>query len=101
MKVLTRDEMFDEFALILEVDDDMYNIISSSPLYYRDEELLKQAHLNPGDNAIILSLQVNSDLKIIVRKLNKLLREYKTVSWYDRENKQFFTRRGTYEMVET
>ncbi len=99
MKVLTRHDMFDEFAMILEVDDDMYELIKLNPHYYRDEDMLNEAIQHPGDNAMILSLQVNSDIKIIIRRLNFLLKKYKTVSWYDRDNRKFFTRKGSYEMV--
>ena len=92
MKVMTKENIFDDFAFIIEITDEQLEVISDHPEYITNNAPLMielvQAH---GNNAHILQLTLNSEVTI-VKYIAKLLKYYDSVSWFNREH-QFHIRR--------
>lgn len=91
MKVVTKDEIIDEFGVIIEVSDEDLEIIKNNPQYYNDPDFSNKVSLSEGDNAVVTLLNMGG-VNEILSQADKLLKKYKSVSWYDRGHKKFYTR---------
>lgn len=92
MKVLTKDSLIDDFAIIIEVDDLELSRIERDPYkYFRNE--LKNVVFSSGDNAVITTLNCKVGTAMIINKMNELLKIYKSVCWFNRDNTNFYIKR--------
>lgn len=91
MKVITRTSIDDEFAVFLEVDANTLQEILSDDEFYNDRDLVGRAMAQRGEHAVMLVLSVNGDVEVIREKISELLETHKSVSWYDRAHRRYFT----------
>lgn len=86
MKVVTQDcQIQDTFAMLLEITDEQLEYIKNNPFTI---EAMQEFMKSKGDNAHIVQLTIKDDCSIF-RCINTLLERYKTVSWFNQENKFF------------
>lgn len=94
MRIVTEDAILDRGAIILEVDDDALKRIQNDADYYLDTKFMHKITDQHGHNVVVTFLNIDDDVRILRKRLKDLLRKYKTVSWWSREHKKFYTRRG-------
>ena len=99
MQVITRESINDEFAVFLEVDAETLQEILANPEFYNDKELMIRAWPQKGEHAVMLILCVDHDVEIVRRKIDQLLKTHKTVSWYNRDHKRYYTQHAKKEEV--
>ena len=92
MKVVTKDGIVDQFGIIIEVSDEDLKTIKNNPEYYDDPEFGNKVSLSTGENAVVTMLNMDG-VDEILKQADKLLKIYKTVSWYDRGHSKFYTRK--------
>jgi len=94
MRILTKAGYIDGAALMFEITDSQLNRIKGQKDYYLDQSFMDEAKNSKGDNAHIIMLFNNGSPTWIYKNIKTLLTNYKTVSWWDKEQKQFkITRR--------
>jgi hypothetical protein len=91
VKIITEDGILKDFALLYEIDNDTLELIRSDKDYFSNPDKVKILTTSNGNNALIIMLQCRQGVGIILRRLRDLLKEYESVSWYNREHKQFRT----------
>lgn len=79
----------DGLCLYYELSDTLLGRIREDGLYYRDEAFTQELFKSSGDNCHIILLINNGDTGRILRHLKRLLREYKTVSFWNRQQQRF------------
>lgn len=78
-------------CLFMEVTDNELEFIKNNRKYYFNEDFVKSCQISKGRNAHICLLYINRKTNI-KSWIHKLLRDYKTVSWWNPKNK-FIIRR--------
>lgn len=81
-------------ALFFEVDDSTLGEIRSDADYFLKRDLVDRCFSGCGRNAHLYLLINGGDTKEIFKKLRFLLEEYDSVSWWTREHRKFYIRRG-------
>ena len=94
MKVMTKNELFEDFALILEITDAELNFIEEEPTRLYNLELMQSLMKSQGANAHIVQLTINNGVSI-TPYIEKLLSNYNSVSWINRDNKFYIKRNVT------
>ena len=90
MKILTKDGYIDAVALFFELSDEQLDSISKNPDYYLSKGLLEEYNKSKGDNAHFFGISsALGDFSLIYKYLKKLLKEYKSVSWWDKNIEEF------------
>lgn len=91
MKVITKDQMFDDFAFIIEINDEQLAQIKLNPsLVETDVQSMIQMVQTKGNHAHILQLTLFNDIAILGHA-QRLLKIYDTVSWV--RNNKFYIKR--------
>ena len=81
MKVMTKHEVFDDFAFIIEITDEQLSVIIERPQCIEDDlKFMTQACQTKGNNAHILQITLKDEV-VILNYIDKLLRYYDSVSW--------------------
>jgi len=97
MRILTKEGYIAQVGLLFELTDEQLDKISGDNQFYLDKEFLKACYEAKGDNAHLFSLGVDNRLpnnvQEIFSKLEQLENEYKSVSWWNREENKFFIKR--------
>jgi hypothetical protein len=94
MKVLGPNGYLEGVALFCELTDEQLERVRIDKNYIFDMAFLKECNYARGDNALFYGLISNGgNQKIIYKHLKQLLKEYKTVSWWDRNREKFITTR--------
>ena len=94
MKILTKAGYIDSVALFFELSDEQLENIRSIKEYPLSTLFFDELSISKGDNAHIYHLCNNGTLLNIQEYIKNLLKEYKSVSWWDREIRGFkITRR--------
>jgi hypothetical protein len=81
-------------AIFYEVGDDTLEIIKKNKDYYYDAEFVQRCFKDRGRNAHLYLLINNKNTKEIRSKIEKMRKEYKTVSWWGSEHSKFYLRNG-------
>lgn len=93
MKVFNKDGMIEDFALLLEVDDEQFKEVKARGNYYHNHEFMREVETTPGNHIVITYLNINKGMRLILERIKELLKEYDSVSWWDRGHNKFYTRR--------
>ena len=94
MRCITKEQVFDDFALLIEITDEQLALIEKHPEYIKSNSVLMAQMVNAkGNNAHILQLTLNS-LVLIRQYMKELILRYDSVSWV-RDGK-FFIKRKDY-----
>ena len=89
MKILTRNGYIDGVALFFELSDEQLERVKQDKLYCMDAEFTKLCVKSKGDNAHIYHLCNSAEPLNIQDFIKDLLKQYKTVSWMDKDNDRF------------
>lgn len=88
MKVITEEEIFNDFAFILEITDDQLDAILNDPArLVADRQLMVEMIQTKGNNAHILQLTIKDTKINILKYVNLLLKVYDSVSWLNNDGK--------------
>lgn len=101
MRILTKDGYLDGVGLLFELTDEQLKRVRMNPAYYTDPSFVNECYAAKGSNAHLFNLSVDSRFmdkvkayQEIYKKFKQLLKEYKTVSWWDKKEETFkITRR--------
>jgi len=97
MRILTKDGYIAQVGLIFELTDEQLIVIQGNPQFYLEQTFLKTCYEAKGNNAHLFHLGVDNrmfnDPMEILRKFEMLQDEYKSVSWWNREENKFFIKR--------
>ena len=90
MKILTEAGYIDAVAVFFELTDEQLETIKNNKQYYLNKELLKEFTSAKGDNAHFYGIMnTNGHLTIMYQHIKKLKKQYKTISWWDRDIENF------------
>lgn len=91
MRVLGKDGYLPGVALFFEVNDEQLHKIRLNSQYYLDKDFLNELLASKGDNAHIYGLYSDRNNRFIdiYKHFKQLLKDYKSVSWWDKKEKQF------------
>jgi hypothetical protein len=89
--MLTKTGYIDGAAQFFELNDEQLDYIRNNSKYYLDADKVKEFINAKGDNAHFFGLFNNnkSDAHLIYKNLKVLLKDYKTVSWWDKDMNEF------------
>lgn len=96
MRVLGKDGYLPGVALFLELTDTQLEKVKGDRDYFFDEVFLGECLASKGEHAHIFGIYSDKDnrFKVIYKHYKMLLKDYKSVSWWDKERKEFkITRR--------
>ena len=97
MRILTKEGYIASVGLLFELTDELLVVIRANPKFYLDPELLKKCYEAKGGNAHLFSLCVDktlpNDPMDILRKFEQLQSEYKSVSWWNKDENKFYEKR--------
>ncbi len=87
MKAMTREQIFDDFAWLLEITDEQLEALNKEPQRINyDMDLMKSMMQAKGNNVHILQLTLCGDIRI-AGYIDKLLKYYDSVSWVNPQGK--------------
>ena len=91
MRVLGKDGYIPGVALFFELTDEQLDRVSKDKDFIFKPELLKECMESKGDNCHLFGLYSDENNRTIEiwKHLKQLLVDYKTVSWWDRDMKEF------------
>jgi hypothetical protein len=89
MRILTDTGYIDSVGLFFELTDKQLEIVKANKDYYLDKKLVDEFTKGYGKNAHFIGACNNGDRGVIGRKIKLLLRDYKTVSWWDKDMQEF------------
>ena len=89
MRILTRNGYIDSVALYFELTDEQLDRIRNENKYFNDHRFVQECLHSKGDNAHFYCLCNNGEQLNIRLYIKDLLKEYKTVSWWDKEMQEF------------
>ena len=90
MKALGPEGYLDAVAIFYELDDTQLERIKTDKEFYLDTKFLISCNYSKGNNAHFVTLYSNgTKSELIPKHLQLLLKEYKTVSWWDRDMGEF------------
>lgn len=84
----------DWVALFYELTDEQLEKVRNNKDFYFDNDFLKECNYAKGNNAFFYCLCSNGEQEFINKYLKLLLKEYKTVSWWDRKIEKFKLTKG-------
>jgi hypothetical protein len=94
VRIITEEGYINAVALFFELDDVQLQKIKNDREYYKDSIFLDLCYSAKGNNAHFYHLCKNEDSSIIKKHIKLLLKDYATVSWWDKGMKEFkITRR--------
>ena len=83
--------------MLFELTDEQLDRVSKDFNFYLDKDFLQSCYDAKGENAHLFHLGVDNRLPNnpidILNKLGQLVNEYKSVSWWNREENKFFIKR--------
>lgn len=82
---MTETQVFNDFAIILELTDAELQFIEEEPMRLYHLQVMQDLMKSKGTNAHIIQLTINNSIKISPY-VEMLLKNYTTVSWINREN---------------
>ncbi len=94
MKVMTKDRVYSDFARILDSTDAELLFIEEEPQRLYNLELMQDLMKSKGHNAHIIQLSLGGSIRIN-DYIDKLLLNYDSVSWINREHKFHIRRNST------
>ena len=95
MKILSNEGYLDAVAMFFELNDKQFERTQTDKNFIFDLDFLTECNYAKGDNALFYCVYNNGDdHDLIQRHLEKLLKEYKTISWWDRNREKFKTIKG-------
>ncbi|MBM3245607.1 MAG: hypothetical protein FJZ15_07460 [Candidatus Omnitrophica bacterium] len=89
MKILTRNGFIDAVALFFEVTDEQLERIKNNKDYYLSRELLEEFNKSKGDNVHFFGASNSGEPLKIQDYFKELLKDYKSVSWWDKDMDTF------------
>jgi hypothetical protein len=92
MRVITKEQIFNDFAVILELTDAEIAFIEEDPLRLNNMLTMVGLMKSKGTNAHVIQLTLCDEIPIKLY-IERLLEVYSSVSWVTRENK-FHIRRN-------
>jgi hypothetical protein len=92
MRVITKEQIFDDFAIILELSDAELAFIEEDVNRLKNMHVMAELMKSRGTNAHVVQITLNSEVPI-KEYIERLLCLYSSVSWVTRENK-FHIRRN-------
>jgi hypothetical protein len=94
MKIITDTGYVDAVGFFFELTDEQLEQIKNNKDYYLDKKLTQEFTASSGDNAHFVGTCNNGEGSIIRKNISMLLKDYKTVSWWDKDMQEFkITRR--------
>ena len=84
MRILTKKGYIDAVGLFYELDDKQLEMVRLDRLYFYDKELVNEFNRSSGKNAHFFAIFNNGDKGLIYKHLRLLLKDYKTISWWDK-----------------
>ena len=90
MKILTEFGYIDAVALFFELSDEQLEQIRNDKSYYLNKDILEQFNKSKGDNAHFFGISNTNGHRLKIQSyFSMLLKEYKSVSWWDKDNEEF------------
>ena len=86
MKVLTKEQVFDDFAIFLELTDEQLDVIKKDYTSLEDIGFMKDLISTHGRNAHFIQVTLESQIRIR-EYIGVMLFCYDTVSWYNPDGK--------------
>lgn len=93
MRILSKDGYIDAVGLFFELNDEQLELAKNNRDYFMNEALMEDFKNGTGDNAHFIGVCNNGDNSLITKNINLLLKDYKTVSWWDKDMTEFKIRR--------
>lgn len=93
MRVYGKDGEIVEYIAYLTLNDEQLERVRKDSKYGYDIDFLREIHYTEGDNMLILTIRCNEGYEFIMKEMNNFLKQYKSVSWWGRGDRRFFTRR--------
>jgi hypothetical protein len=95
MKILTETGYVNAVGVFFELTDAQLEIVKNNKNYYLNKKLLEEFNRAKGDNAHFCGACNNGERSLIYRNMKIVLKDYKTVSWWDKDMTEFkITRRN-------
>jgi len=91
----------DSLAVYMEVNDDQAIRIRNDRNYWHDLDFVTLCGQEQGQHCVIVLLICKNGIKEIRQGLRRLQKKYKTVSFWNREHKQYFYRRRRSDNVQS
>ena len=85
MRILTNQGYVDSVGVFFELSDEQLEIIKKDRLYFYDKRLYEEFNKSKGENAHFYCVWNSGDSSVIYKNIKSLLKEYKTVSWWDQQ----------------
>ncbi len=92
MRILTEGGYIDSVALFFELNDEQLEKVRNNKDYYQSREVLESLNKSEGENAHFFGICNNNKNRayLIQDNLKTLLKQYKTVSWWDKDMNKFY-----------
>jgi len=89
MRILTDIGYVDAVGLFFELTDEQLEIVKADKDYYLNKKLTNEFTQTKGDNAHFVGACNNGEGSLIKKNITMLLKDYKTVSWWDKDMNEF------------
>lgn len=93
MRILTNSGYVDAVCLFFELTDEQLEEVKNNPNYYLDKSIFNRLKAANGDNVHFCGVCNNGEASLITKHLTMLLKDYKTVSWWDKDMNEFKLKR--------
>lgn len=89
MRILTEAGYIDAVALFFELSDEQLEKVAKDKDYYQSRERLEEFNNAKGNNAHFFGIAVSNKQVDIRSYIPDLLKQYDTVSWWDKDMNEF------------
>jgi len=89
VRAITELGYMDMVGVFLELDDEQLEDVKTNKNYYQNISLMKDYTQSKGDNAHFVGMFNNNGAILIHKNLDLLFKDYKSVSWWDKEEESF------------
>lgn len=86
MKIITENQIIDDFAIFLEIENSTLDAIKYNPDIIKNNDFMIKAVQEKGNNVHIVQLTLNNPHKI-TKYVDLLLDKYESVSWCNKEGR--------------
>jgi hypothetical protein len=89
VKILTDQGYVEAVGVFFELDDEQLDLVRNDKDYYLNKKLIKEFNESKGDNVHFVGLCNNGEGSLIYTNMKRLLNDYKSVSWWDKDMLEF------------
>jgi len=94
MRILTNQGYVEAVGVFFELTAEQLELVKKDSLYFMNKELIKGFSQSRGNNAHFIGACNNGAGSLINKYITAMLKDYKTVSWWDKDMKDFVIKRS-------